>query len=177
MNFSCILHFSITQILLAKFSNFPISVTKTGLSVNTCLLCLIFQFISVTKFKHPLSTLCTITNVSEYDVLILKQNFCRLIINSFVISNVATGSIKCSRKIIQSFAENRIFELRWKHNTFVCLVQRLSRDLVVYEFEPLCALLDGKYFKVIDTCDKGLLRAKYQLLGLGDTSMHHKISK
>ena len=76
--------------------------------------------------------------------------------------------MKCSRKIIQGFAENRIFNLLWKYNAFVwCrdLGQGVCRNAgsAVYEDEPLCALLDDKYFKVIDNHDKSKITAKNQL--------------
>ena len=66
-------------------------------------------------------------------------------------------------KIIQSFAENRIFELHWKYNQLfgVETQKRMSMetlDLVVYEDEPWCTSLDGKCFKVIGIDDK--VRAK-----------------
>ena len=67
-----------------------------------------------------------------------------MVINIFFsILNVVTGSIKSCRKIkiIQSFAENH----RTIEKECTCLV---------YGYEPQCALLGDKYFKVIDIDDK-----------------------
>ena len=61
--------------------------------------------------------------------------------------------MKCLRKIIESFADSRIFELHWKHNAFVW--HRNLGKIRLHENEPQCALLDGKYFKGIDSYDKG----------------------
>ena len=84
--------------------------------------------------------------------------------------------MKSRRKITQNFSDNCIFELRWKYIAFfqcrdlgddLCGNSRFSD----FEDEPRSALLNYKYFKVIDIDDTGKAKIKCFLCAQNKTAL------